>query len=390
MASRSYLQTARHAPGRRRRRLAAAAAACTGLIAAAAPAQEAPQPPPPPPQEQTAAPLEPVVVTGRDAEQKADVAGFGNVPLTKLPLQASVLSAAQMRERGVRRLADVVSIDAGIGDAYNTEGYWDFLTIRGFVLDNRSNFRRDGLPINAETSIALDNKERIEVLKGLSGLQAGVSAPGGLVNYVVKRPDTQLRSATLGWRQDASLGAGVDVSQRWGEGDAYGLRVNAAYEDLEPRVRNADGHRHLLAAAGDWRLSPDTTLETEFETSRRVQPSVPGFSLLGDVVPAPGDPRLSLNNQPWSLPVVFDGDTASLRWRQRLNGDWSGSVHLATQRLRTDDRVAFPSGCSAENNFDRYCSDGTFDYYDFRSEGERRRTDALDLALDGQLATGCR
>jgi iron complex outermembrane receptor protein len=59
-----------------------------------------------------------------------------------------------------------------------------------------------------------------------------------------------------------------------------------------------------------------------------------------------------------------------------------------TQRLASDDRIAFPFGCSAEGRFDRYCSDGSVDLYDFRSEGERRRTDALDLALEGQAALG--
>ena len=34
-------------------------------------------------------------------------------------------------------------------------------------------FTRDGLPINAETSVPLDNKQRIEVLKGVTGMQAG-------------------------------------------------------------------------------------------------------------------------------------------------------------------------------------------------------------------------
>jgi iron complex outermembrane receptor protein len=58
------------------------------------------------------------------------------------------------------------------------------------------------------------------------------------------------------------------------------------------------------------------------------------------------------------------------------------------QRLASDDRIAFPFGCSAEGRFDRYCSDGSVDLYDFRSEGERRRTDALDLALEGQAAFG--
>lgn len=32
-----------------------------------------------------------------------------------------------------------------------------------------------------------------------------------------------------------------------------------------------------------------------------------------------------------------------------------------------------------------YCSNGSFALYDFRCEGERRRTDTLELALDGEV-----
>jgi len=124
--------------------------------------------------------------------------------------------------------------------------------VRGFVIDNRFNYRRDGLPINAETRIALDNKDRVEILKGTSGLQAGTSAPGGLVNFVVKRPtDLASRSAFLGWQQNGSLTGAVDISHRFGASDAFGLRLNAAAERLDPPVRDAKGNRHLLALAGD-------------------------------------------------------------------------------------------------------------------------------------------
>ena len=77
---------------------------------------------------------------------------------------------------------------------------------------------------------------------------------------------------------------------------------------------------------------------------------------------------------------MFDGHTASLRWTQKLGADWRFVAHAATQRLRTDDRIAFPFGCSRPRapTIDRYCRDGTFDLYDFRSENERRRNDALD------------
>jgi iron complex outermembrane recepter protein len=348
---------------------------------------------------QTAAPtpaapatqLEPVTVTGR-ASPPASIGGWDDIPLAKTPLQASVFSAEQLKDAGAQRLSDLVGIDPAISDAYNSEGYYDFLTIRGYVLDNRFNFRRDGLPINAETSIPLDNKAQIEILKGTSGMQAGTSAPGGLVNYVVKRPiDAPLRSAGIEWRQAGTVTGALDLSQRFGADQAFGVRVNAAAARLAPRLRSSQGERTLFALAADWRITADSLLEAEVETSHRSQPSQPGFSMLGNTVPEPGDPRLSLNNQPWSLPVVFDATTASLRWQQKLGGDWRFTAHAATQRLRTDDRVAFPFGCSDTDGTyyaDRYCPNGTFDLYDFRSENERRRTDALDLALQGKLQTG--
>ncbi|HJW10635.1 MAG TPA: TonB-dependent receptor plug domain-containing protein, partial [Albitalea sp.] len=309
---------------------------------------------------QPATTLEQVTVTGR-SDPTLGVGGWGDVPLSKSPFQASVITTEQMRDSGIQRLSDVTRIDPSVSDAYNAEGYWDFLTVRGFVIDNRFNYRRDGLPINAETSIPLDNKERIELLKGTSGLQAGTSAPGGLVNFVVKRPlADSLRSAQLAWRQPGSVLGAVDISERFGAGKVFGLRVNAAAEHLDPPAHNAKGERNLMAIAGDWRIGPDTLLEAEFETSHRSQPSVPGFSLLGPNLPAPGDPRINLNNQPWSLPVVLDGNTASVRFSQGLAAGWRWTAHAATQQLTSQDRIAFPYGCGAEGNFDRYCSDGTF------------------------------
>ena len=71
-------------------------------------------------------------------------------------------------------------------------------------------------------------------------------------------------------------------------------------------------------------------------------------------------------------------------------------AHGLTQRLRTDDRVAFPFGCTVSNPApggidyypDRFCPNGDFDYDDFRSDNERRRSDSLDVSLHGKAATG--
>lgn len=324
----------------------------------------------------------------------ATIGGFGAVPLAQSPFQASLFGAAELTDAGVSSLAGLTRLDASLSDAYNSEGYWSFLSVRGFVLDNRSNYRRDGLPINAETALALENKERVEVLKGTSGIQAGVSAPGGLVNLVVKRPAGPVRAGRLEVRQGGSVTASVDLGDRFGDDGRYGLRVNAALAELRPQTREADGQRRMIAVAGDVQLTPDSRLEAEIEHSHQSQPSVPGFSLRGDALPDADDvdPRINLNNQPWSLPVVLDGTTGSLRWRQRLGASWQFTAHAASQRLSSDDRVAFPFGCYDAGTdiywADRYCPDGSFDLYDFRSENERRRVDALDLQFAGTAHTG--
>ena len=333
--------------------------------------------------------LKPVVINARTVPPAADITGFGDVPLKDVPISATVVGREQLQSSGARRLADLTQFDASVSDAYNSPGYWDFINVRGFTLDNRYNFRREGLPISAETSIPLDNKERVEILKGTSGIQAGTSAPGGLVNYVVKRPTQQnLREVLLEASANGSVLAGADLGGRFGNDQAFGYRFNAVQEQLRPLTRNLNGNRSLVSLATDWRISRDSVLEAEVEWSHKSQPSQAGFSLLGNTLPAPVDPRLNLNNQPWSQPSDFDALTGTLRFEQAINKDWRWSGQIGSQRLKTNDRLAYGFGCSAENKFDRYCSDGTYDLYDFRSENERRDLQAASLNLKGKLVTG--
>ncbi len=333
-----------------------------------------------------------ITITGNAAPRAPSVAGFGDEPLSRVPFSATVIDQRALKDAGISSLGDITRLDAGVTDAYNAPGYWNQLAVRGYTLDNRTNYRRDGLPINAETVIGQANKQRLEVLKGTSGLQAGISSPGGLLNLVVKRPRDHVRDASIAWTQDGTLEAALDVGERAASG--IGWRINLDAARLDPQTRSSRGNRWLAAAAVDTRLGSGTLLEAEIEASRQSQPSTPGFSLLGARLADANDidPRINLNNQPWSLPVVMAGRTGSLRVTHTLVDSEQQQldlvVHAMRQRLDSDDRIAFPYGCSAENAFDRYCSDGSFDYYDFRSEGERRTSDALDVSLQGRARLG--
>ena len=327
-----------------------------------------------------------VLITSPASQQ---VSGFENLSLREAPFSASNIDNATLRDLGAQRISDALRLDSSVTDSYNSPAYWDMLSVRGFMLDNRYNYRREGLSINAETMIAMDNKERIELFKGTSGIQAGTSAPGGIANYVVKRPpnsiESSVRSLTLSYGNGNNSSVALDMGGRYGENNAFGYRVNAAYENLNPYVQNAKGHRQLLALAMDWRINANTRLEWEIESSSRQQMGVNAASIAGNTLPSPLYGQNNFSKQSWSVPGVFNGLTGTMRLKQRLANGWLWTTQYGAQRLKTDDRLSYAYGCYAEGNYDRFCSDKTFDLYDYRSENERRTSDVLQTELAGQV-----
>ena len=319
----------------------------------------------------------------------AQVSGFGDVPLSQAPFSAVSIDQQTLQDIGAQRVSDALRLDASVADSYNSPAYWDMLSVRGYTLDNRYNYRREGLPISAETMIPMDNKERIELFKGTSGIQAGTSAPGGLVNYVVKRPPSAkgetIRSVSASYGPGKSSSTGLDLGGRFGQDQALGYRFNVAYEDLDPYIQNTEGHRKLFALAMDWRITPDSKLEWEIERSERQQFGVNGYSLWDGATTLPPfvDSTTNLTRQSWSLPGAFAATNGSIRFKQAIGQGWLWSTQYGSQRLRTDDRLSFAFGCGGM--CDRFYADGSFDVYDYRSENERRVAEALQSSLAGQL-----
>src|SRR5690606_19905753 len=118
--------------------------------------------------------------------------------------------------------------DASVQNSYNAIGLSDRLAIRGFEISTGANYRKDGLLVLAQAPVMLENKERLEILKGLAGLQAGIASSGGVLNYVTKRPtDYSLRSVTLEASERGTVYGAVDLGGRFGEDGQFGYRINA-------------------------------------------------------------------------------------------------------------------------------------------------------------------
>ncbi len=157
--------------------------------------------------------------------------------------------------------------------------------MRGFSLNAGSSYLLNGNLLRGEQNVALENKEQVEILKGMSAIQSGMSTPGGVVNYVSKRPK-DVQSLTLEADSHGGSRVATDLGGWFGDNQQFGYRVNAAYEDIHPYVEHADGKRLFGSLALDWKISDRSKLEFDLESQRQKQRSVPGYQLLdGKTVP---------------------------------------------------------------------------------------------------------
>lgn len=321
----------------------------------------------------------------------AGVSGW-DVPVARLPQSISVLGNDLLQTLGTASLSQAVRLDASLADSYNTTGYLESLVVRGFLLDSAANYQRNGLPTSNLAPVALENKERVEVLKGIAGLQAGVSAPGGLVNWVTKQPLREpLTTVTVQTDSEGGSKLHLDASRST---ERTGVRVNLVSETLRPAAEDAQGARQLFSIAVASRVNAYSTVSLDLEYQRKQQPSVPGLGLLdtdgdgvADTVPARIPARLNLNNQSWSQPFEFEGSVAQLAFRHQLRHGWEASAAVSWQRSSINDRLAFPDGCSNALNYvyPGLCANGDVDVYDYRSEGEVRTQQAWSLQTAGPL-----
>ncbi|MES2152286.1 MAG: TonB-dependent siderophore receptor [Pseudomonadota bacterium] len=325
------------------------------------------------------------------AAERASVGGFSDAPLLQTPASITSIGRLQMLELGIRQSTDAMKFDASVGDAYNAVGYAEQFSIRGFALDNASSYRKDGFAIPGDTQIPLENKERIEVLKGLAGLQAGLAAPGGIINYVSKRPTiTPLRSVLAAISERGTVYGAVDLGGR-SDDKFFGYRINAAGERLRSYVKGADGERQFASLAFDWQFTPQALLQLDMDYQHKSQLTVPGYQLIRNLtLPTNVSPAMMLNDQPWAKPVDTRSSNLGLRFEYLFNNAWHASAAMNQHQFKRDDFTAFPYGCSNEGAgyYPGFCSNGDYDVYDYQSVGETKSPFGAQALLQGKFATG--
>lgn len=342
--------------------------------------------------------LDTITVVGQESTdyqaKKAAVAGFDNAPLLDTPASVAVITEARLKDQQARLLSEVLKNDASVGDSYAPVGYYENFVIRGFALNSASSYKINGRTITGEQNVALENKQQVEVLKGLAGLQSGVSEPGGLVNYVSKRPEN-VRSVTVSTNEHGERYLATDIGGWLGAEQQVGVRINLAHEDIRSYVDHADGKRDFASLALDWNISPNALLQLNAEYQDREQRSVPGYQLLGGTeVPHHVSPKDLLAYQSWSNPVGIRSLNLDGLFEYRLNDAWKASFSASRSRVVIDDYSTFAWGCygaaSCANTAvpNHFSAEGDYDISDYRSPDDTRSNEEAQAALNGQFDTG--
>ncbi|WP_293322413.1 TonB-dependent receptor [Phenylobacterium sp.] len=313
-----------------------------------------------------------VVVTGR-AQQlyRTQEVQAGRLPTP--PLESSqavqVINAELIADQGARDAQDLYRSISGVS-FFSYAG----VTARGF---RQEEIFFDGLrgdPYAGFSVPQLFNVERVEFLKGPAGMLYGPGAPGGLFNYLTKKPDEQFSARVAGVvGTEARYGASAEVTGALPVQGVSG-RLGAFYEEQNtPRVNARseililDGGLKIELPVGELNLQathydqnlPGNRLRGvpaddlgHFLTDRRWNPNEPGdfLRLEADVLQASWAAQVS-DSLTLNAAVRYTEGLETQKYHEPFGlADTDGDGVLDTSRRQYRDQIRDQANWSAAAN----------------------------------------
>jgi iron complex outermembrane recepter protein len=152
-----------------------------------------------------------------------------DTPIEDIPQAVSIVGRDQMDALGVQKIDEALRYSAGVfAQPFGVDNDTNWIYIRGFEATAKGTYL-DGLQ-NFSTSFGgfyIDSFgiERIEVLKGPASVLYGGGNPGGIVNYINKRPNGErIRYVESGINSYGNGYLGFDIGDKASEAIDY--RIN--------------------------------------------------------------------------------------------------------------------------------------------------------------------
>lgn len=231
--------------------------------------------------------LLPAVKVSAQGERSATTEGSGayttglsttatrlNLSLRETPQSVSVITRQRMEDQGLTQLVDVIAQTPGLVLAQGGNAGSDSSPIysRGFGIDT---YMVDGVRhIDSNyTDLAQSNDtailDRIEIVRGATGLMNGIGTPGGAINLVRKRPTAKFQAAAkveLGSWDHRRVEA--DLSTPLNEAGSLRGRLVAALQDNQSYIDRLEEKKQVLYGVIEADLAAATVLHAGISAQR--------------------------------------------------------------------------------------------------------------------------
>ena len=197
--------------------------------------------------------------------ERLDTATGLGLTLMETPQSVSILTHEQIEDQNLDSLTDVVNNAAGISSkAYDSSR--NAFSSRGFDV---TNYQIDGIPVTwdggssaGETQTDTALYERIEIVRGATGLLTGAGHPSASINLVRKHADSEELSGYVSGSAGSwnTYGVTADVGAGLNESGSIRGRFVTSYEEGDSYVDYAGNEKSVFYGVVDADLSDDTTV----------------------------------------------------------------------------------------------------------------------------------
>lgn len=206
-----------------------------------------------------------LVLGTREQGYRATVAPQTNksdTPLKETPFSVQVVTRELIRDRGITTVGEALRYVPGFSPQVGFGASNDRFYIRGFITpyNLKNGLRRSAYAPDEQ----LQNIEQVEVLKGPASALYGRFEPGGVVNFITKKPlDRPFAEVTALYGSFDQVRLALDASAPLTE--TLGVRLNVAHNDQDSFRDFAFTRDTFVAPVLEWRPGAQTTVTLEGE-----------------------------------------------------------------------------------------------------------------------------
>ncbi|MFE8116625.1 ferric-rhodotorulic acid/ferric-coprogen receptor FhuE [Brenneria goodwinii] len=197
-----------------------------------------------------------------------------NLTPRDIPQSVSIVTKQRIKDQDLQNISDVLHNAAGISASQNDTERFDFYS-RGFYINN---YTYDDIPTTQNASWNFGDTDddaaiydRIEIVRGSTGLMTGTGNPGASINMVRKKADSKTFSGNLSasygsWNDQRYV---ADVSGPLNQSGTVRGRIVAGYQDKDSWLDRYHQSKKFLYGNIEADLTDSTTVDVGYSYQSR-------------------------------------------------------------------------------------------------------------------------